>query len=317
MATTLLVFFLLGCRGAESIEGVSLTVDAQRDSWNGGQVVQTANYRIYTTVRDPMLNQYLPGFMEAAHGNYVSLTHLLPADSPQPLDMYVLGTKDEWADLTRHRLGDQAKLYLQLDAGGYCLNGVCVLWNIGPIPTLAVASHEGLHQFLWGRLKDRIPIWAEEGLCTVAEGIDLYNNTVLFTPEKNVHRYADLRKAIIQSYWVGLDDLLQMNGADAISRKPGQSTGYYGQLWSLILYIRSLGEYRSGFHQMLQDAQDGKLYETIGMTADDINPMRQNPESFSQQLSISAFRHYISKDMETFEEGWREFAYQLVDIPSK
>ena len=39
-------------------------------------------------------------------------------------------------------------------------------WDMGGIGTLGTASHEGLHQFLACRMKDHLPMWVEEGLCT-------------------------------------------------------------------------------------------------------------------------------------------------------
>ncbi len=305
---------IAGCEGTQSSDGVSMFSDARREPWKSGQVISSSHYRLFSTVTRRDLRENLPGFMEAAHSNYLLLTNLSANDLDAPLDMYVLGTRREWADLTQHRLGERANLYLQVEAGGYCLGGVCVLWDIGTSATMSIASHEGLHQFLWHRLAHRIPMWAEEGLCAVAEGIELYDSYVSFTPDRNVSRYSDLRRAIIQGYWIELPDLLPMDGGDAISGKPHQATGYYGQVWALSLYIKSVPAYRDGFHRMLLDAQMGRLDKEVGLTPDVM--ARMHTRGYNRAVSETIFRHYITDDLQAFEDGWLKFAKKLVDIRS-
>lgn len=316
VAATLLTVCIAGCDGPQSSDGVSMFSDARRDPWQNGQVIYTSHYRIFSTVTSRDLKENLPGFMEAAYSNYLQLTNLPANDLSDPLEMYVMGTRTEWADLTEHRLQERAKLYLQLEAGGYCLDGVCVLWDLNtPIATLSVASHEGLHQFFWHRLVNRIPMWAEEGLCTVAEGIDIYGNNVRFTSGLKGSRYTDLRKAIIQGYWIELEKLLPMDGGDAISGPAHQATGYYGQVWSLVLYIKSKPAYREGFFRMLQDAQTGRLFEAAGLDVQEMARLHNGGRAYNRRVSEHVFRHYIADDLEAFEEAWLEFAKQLVDIP--
>ncbi len=311
----LLAVSLAGCDGPQGPDGVAMVTDTRRDPWKNGEVIRTPHYRIFSTVNEPVLKEYLPGFMEAAYSNYLLLTDLPASNLDAPLDMYILGTRSEWADLTKHRLQERAELYLHLQAGGYCLDGVCVLWDIGPTGTMSVASHEGLHQFLWHALANRIPMWAEEGLCTGAEGNDIYGSTVRFTPDRNVQRYTDLRKAIINGYWLKLEKLLPMAGGDAIRGRPHQATGYYGQVWSLVVYIRSRPDYRSGFQQMLRDAQAGNLYEAAGLGPQEMAQLRGRDKNYNKLISAHLFRHYITEDLAGFERDWRRFSEELVDIP--
>lgn len=315
VAAALLTVCIAGCDGPQSPDGVSMFSDARRAPWQKGQVIYTTHYRIFSTVTSRDLKENLPGFMEAAHSNYLQLTDLPANNLSDPLEMYVLGTRAEWAALTEHRLQERSKLYLQLEAGGYCLGGVCVLWDLGTSSaTMSVASHEGLHQFFWHRLADRIPMWAEEGLCAAAEGIEIYENSVRFTPDRNVQRYTDLRKAIIQRYWIKLEDLLPMDGGDAISGPAHQATGYYGQVWSLSLYIKSKPGYREGFFQMLRDAQAGRLHEAVGLSSQEMARLHNGGRGYNRRVSEQVFRHYITDDLVAFEKEWREFAKQLVDI---
>ena len=181
-----------------------LETQVRRSSWSSpyasGEQLRSRHYRIYCTATNPQLVAIAPGFMEAAYENYLRLTSLpdRPADEPMPI--YLLGTRKEWAALTLKVAGPQAGTYLKIEAGGYYRNGVCVFWDIGGLGTLAVASHEGLHQFLHHRLRQSLPIWMEEGLATLSEGYHVEGERVWFTPERNLFRFRDLRVAIVEDY---------------------------------------------------------------------------------------------------------------------
>ena len=305
----------VGCESREEISSAtSMVVQAQRTTWQSpfgpGEEIRSTNYRIFVTTRNAALRQNLPGFMEAAYSHYVELTGLPRANGPQRLDLYVLADRQQWAHLTTHHFGEQqSKVYLQLEAGGYMSDGVCVLWDIRVVPTLSVASHEGLHQFFHHRLKDRIPMWAEEGLCSNAEGFELLGNAVRFTPADNPSRFITLRNTLGNGHWTPLEKLLPMDAGDAISRHPSKAIGYYAQVWSLILFIRSTPAYREGFQQMLRDAQDGKLVTALGMHL----PARSGRQ-YNRTISVPAFRHYITNDLASFEKDWRRYALKLANL---
>ena len=78
-------------------------------------------------------------------------------DYSEMLPMYILATREQWKSLSKHRFGDQADIVSNITAGGYSIKGVSAFWDIGFVPTLSVAGHEGLHQFFYFRLQHRIP----------------------------------------------------------------------------------------------------------------------------------------------------------------
>jgi len=213
---------LAGCNGpdAPKIAGYPILIDTETRQWNTshseGWLLKTDHYRIYTTVRARPLHQYLPGLMEAAHSRYLDLTGLSDRRSDEPMVVYVMSTRQEWAALTTARLGNRAGTVLSITAGGYCYDGVCVLWNIGPRATLSVASHEGLHQFFAHRLKQSLPMWLEEGMCVMAEGHHVHDGTLTFTPEDNPSRMTALRTSIINDHYQPIAKLLPMDAGDAV-----------------------------------------------------------------------------------------------------
>ena len=313
----ILSVFAVGCEDLQVEQATPMVTPVERETWNSpvgpGEVMQSANYRLFVRTRNNMLRENLPGFMEAANSHYLELTGLSANSGVGRMDMYILATREEWAHLTKHRLGPRSDVYLKLEAGGYMVDGVCVLWDLSRVmTTLSVASHEGLHQFLYHRLTDRIPMWVEEGLCANAEGMELYQSTVRFTPADNASRYTSLRSVLTQGYWISLEELLPMDAGDAIGDHQGKATGYYAQVWSLILFIRENPEYRQGLQRMLNDAADGTMVDRIAVPQSDL-PARQG-RAFNRAISEPAFRHYITDDMETFEQQWHLFARKLVGL---
>lgn len=311
--------WLVSCSpSAPAAAGSSLLVSSQQKAWDSDQgnglEITTQHYRIYTTASNPPLLHCLPGYMEAAHRAYLDLTGQddLPGDAGRVV--YLMGTRSEWANLTQARMGDLAKIYKSIEAGGYCHQGVCVFWDMGGLATLGTASHEGLHQFLSYRMKHRLPMWLEEGLCASMEGYDLRNDTVAFTPRQNAMRYNDLRTAIISGHWIPLDKLLPMDASDAISRGTVEAVGYYGQLWALSLFLRESPQYRAGLRHLLADAQAGRLNVALNVPPEAMDQLQLHGQIYNQTASEPIFRHYISNDLARFEAQYKLFATQLVDI---
>jgi hypothetical protein len=309
--------FAVGCEDLAVAPSTPMTTAVERDTWNSpvgpGEVLQSKNYRIFLRSRSNMLSECLPGFMEAANAHYLELTGLSANSGVGRMDLYVLGSRDEWVHLTKHRLGTRSKVYLKLEAGGYMVDGVCVLWDLNRVTaTFSVAKHEGLHQFLYHRLKDRIPMWLEEGLCATAEGMTVEQKRVRFTPADNPSRYTSLRRVLNRGYWISLPDLLPMDAGDAIGDHQGKATGYYAQVWSLVLFIRDHADYREGLQQMLNDAAAGTMVDQIGIPSSELPPGQGR--AFNRMISVPAFRHYITDDLEAFEKEWLAYAKKLAGL---
>ena len=180
--------------------------------------------------------------------------------------------------------------------------------------TLSVAGHEGCHQFLAMRMRHRLPMWLEEGLCVNAEGYSIHDGQVTFTPARNPSRFNDLRAAIVQGRWIPLKTLLPMDSGDAIGGPAEKAVGYYGQLWALVLFIRSQPQYRAGLAQLLDDAEAGRIDRALKAPPQAFGKLARRGRRYNRRLSVPIFRHYISKDIDGFEREYLSFAKKLAGL---
>jgi hypothetical protein len=310
-----------GCTGPGQSElgATPLRIPFQNSNWDAGENVgrelTSTHYRIYTTSTRPEIIDYLPGFMEAAHRNYLAVTDLKASPPAEPMNVYMMASRQEWAGLTRSIVGGQWDVYASISAGGYCYKGVCVFWDIGGLASLSIASHEGLHQFLHHRVKEHLPMWMEEGLATLAEGYDVDGPTVRFTPERNITRFTDLRKAMVNDWWIPLEKLLQMDGGDAVQLgAPERAVGYYGQLWALAQFLRTDPQFAAGRQRLIADADAGKLVAALGRTDQLMARQLGGTRSYNRQVALPLFRRYISDDLQGFEARYKAFARKLARL---
>ena len=316
-----LLAFAAGCTGhAQSEQGATpLRIQFQSNSWdasdNVGRELTSTHYRIFTTSTRPEIVNYLPGFMEAAHRNYLAITELEARPAGEPMNVYMMATRQEWAGLTRSIVGGQWGVYASISAGGYCYKGVCVFWDIGGLASMSVASHEGLHQFLHHRVKEHLPMWMEEGLATLAEGYEIDGPTVRFTPERNITRFTDLRKALVNDWWIPLEKLLQMDGGDAVQLgAPERAVGYYGQLWALAQFLRTDPQFAAGRQQLIADAEAGRLVKALGRTDRLMARQLVGTRSYNRQVALPLFKRYISDNLKGFESRYKNFAMKLAKL---
>ncbi len=317
---SLLITVLLtpaGCEPSTIARGTPMITAVRRESWqspySSGYMLTTKHYRIFTTARSYAIRTYLPGFMEAAYRNYLALTGLADSPAAGSMPIYMLGSRREWAALTKTVLGAGSGA-LNIEAGGYCHRGICVFWEMGGTGTLSVASHEGLHQFFHHRLRNQLPMWLEEGLCTQAEGYRIRGDSVLFTPANNPGRFNALRAAIVNDRWIPLDRLLPMDSLDAIVGGTERAVGYYGQLWALVQFIRSDESYRLGLERILADAVAGRLHVAMKVPASALMRLRARGRAYNRTVSEPLFRHYIFADLPAFERRYAAFAKKLAKL---
>ncbi len=315
----LAVLIAPGCQSPQQPKGVSLVTRVDRAPWTAdgsvGELLTTRNYRIYTTARNPVLVRYLPGFMEAAYQNYLAVTRLPDIRTDEKMPIYMMGSRPEWVVLTKNVIGPaQQNVYLSIRAGGYCYKGVGVFWDMGGLGTFSVAAHEGLHQFFHHRLVDRLPMWAEEGLCVSAEGHEIFKGAVRFTPDQNVSRLTSLRDAILKEYWKPIAQLLPLDAGDVSVRTTEEAVAYYAQLWALSRMLRNSPTYGSGFRRMISDAHQGSMHQAIGVPASAMAELRKRGRLYNRTISQPVFQYYITGDLDKFEREFRDYARQLADL---
>lgn len=315
-----LLLLLAGCAERPVVQSYLLADPIETASWTfagaEGQALTTPHYRLYTTSRNRRLTQTLCGFMEAARAHYADLTGLqgpaLEGQTRWPI--YLMASRRDWALLTERVTGSAAQMYLQIDSGGYCHQGVCVFWDLQPQATYSVAAHEGMHQFLHYTTRQALPAWAEEGLATQAEGFRLTDEAVRFDPARNVSRYNTLRRTVYSGRLRSAMDLMTTDAGENMQVAGRLAPEYYSQLWALLLMIGSDEQYAAGLRRMVADAAAGRLGMELGYTPDDWNALSRDPRAYNQTVSRQAFAHYIDPNADRFEQRYRAYARQLVGL---
>ena len=284
-----------------------------RSSWQFGNIpgeqLDSEHYRIFTTSKNPAMLDYLPGFMEASYGNYLDITGLKPTRTAKAMPIYMFATRAQWAVMTERDTRPHQQVYLSIENGGYCYRGVCVFWDMQHPATFAIAAHEGLHQLFQHQLRDRLPAWVEEGLCVLTEGTTIERASVRFHPDGNGARLQDLRRALSGGRYIKLERLLSTDAGDHISKAYGSGPEYYGHLWALLNYIRSDPQTAAGLQRLVADAAAGRLRAELN-----VPPALSRDRDYNRAMSLPIFKHYISKDLPTFEAGFRTYARKLAKL---
>lgn len=297
-----------------------LSTKFQTRSWDSGantagKELVSDHYRIYTTSASPEILNWLPGFMEAAFNNYSRIMAVPMPAGEGPMPVYMMGTRQEWAALTRSIVGPQWGIYSAIQAGGYCYKGVCVFWDMGGVGAMSVASHEGMHQVLSHHMKDPLPMWMEEGLTTMAEGYQVDGASVQFTPDRNPGRFSDLRNALVNDWWIPVEKLLPMDGGDAAQLGTSQrAVGYYGQVWALGQFLRCDPTYAPKRLKMLADAQAGKFHQAVKLSPQQFQRLRQQGRVYNRTVSTPLFKYYLDEDLAGFERKYKAFARKLAKL---
>lgn len=231
------------------------------ESTNGIEV-DTQHWSIKSSLRSANFLGSLPGFYEAALANY--RTGLVPLpEPPQRMDACLFGTRDEWARYTQHRLGDDAATYLKMGRGGFTTAGEAVLYDIGPRDTLAIAAHEGWHQYSQTTFRAALPVWLEEGIACYMEGFRMPPGAVVptFLPWRNAERYSELRSAFRKGRLPALREFLEGSPQSFLAVSRDAQLAYYAQAWALVHFLREGegGRWRPRLEAALQQAVRGEL----------------------------------------------------------
>lgn len=231
-----------------------------------GKVLTTTHYRIHTTVtRDALLDR-MPKLMEAALAQYRTAVAPLPAPE-EPLDSFVFANRPQWERMTQRFMGDEAGVYLQIVRGGYTARGRSVLFDIGMRDTLAIAAHEGWHQYTQTVFRDQLPTAFEEGLATYMEGFRMTGENrdqYTFKPWANPERFFTLRRASERDRLMPLGRLVRATPQELMGDGEGDALTYYAQVWALIHFLveGDGGAHKEALSRMVSDAAAGRLATT-------------------------------------------------------
>jgi hypothetical protein len=288
--------------------GAVLDVEPWTFSGAEGQVIRTRHYRLYTTERDPVLVSRMPGFLEAALAHYRTAVVPLPAP-PIRLDTYLMDNRAQWRVLARRLSPEQADQYDNIPRGGYASGGVGVFYDLGVYDTMAIAAHEGWHQYMQRAFREPLPVWLDEGLASYMEGHRWAGGTPVFFGWANTERFDRLRADVSAGVIVPLDRLLDMRPADELGSTTGSALTYYAQVWALVHFLREGedGKYRDALRDLVADAVEGRLSRRLllrlGSDGADRRSMRVGP---------SVFQAYFGDDLDAIGREYDAFLREIV-----
>lgn len=287
-----------------------------------GHTIRTEHYRVFTTESSPILRERITDFLERALAHYRTAAvddAPLPAP-PLRLDTYLMDNRAQWRTLTKRLLRDKADNALAIGRGGYATRGIGAYYDIGLYDTLAVAAHEGWHQYTQRTFRQPLPTWLEEGMATFMEGHRWSNGAVDLSPWANVERFDTLRHLHADGRLVTLAELINTSPMELVSGEQVTLLGYYAQCWALVHFLESGddGRYRPGLVRLLRDAAEGDLgrkLRTLGVPT-----IRANRAILSRR-GPALLRAYVllpvDMTMDDLEARYGDFVEQLVAVGSR
>ena len=269
-----------------------------------GHVIRTRNYRIYTTLDDQILRTRTASFLEYALAHYRSAIVLLPGP-PRRMDTYVMASRTQWQTLTRHLMGKQAEMLIKIPRGGFASRGIGVYYDIGLRDTLAIAAHEGWHQYTQRTFGQTLPVWLEEGLASYMEG-HRWNGTIPeFRPWANTERFDQLRRAQRAGSLLPLVELLNAQPQDFLDSSDDAGLTYYAQVWALTHFLdQGAGEkYNQSLRDLLLDATAGTLSRALELH---LGRARASA-TLAQRAGTGVFLAYFNTDLEQVAVEYSQF----------
>lgn len=284
-----------------------------KSKYGEGFVLETRNYRIFTTLTDPLMLRQIPGFLESAYRAY---QQQIPQnlESASLFDVYLFATRDQWENFTKDFTGDQADVYLKIKRGAYYLNGSCIAYNIGRKQTFSVLGHEGWHQFASRHFRYRLPSWLDEGIAMQFE-VSQYNNGFFeFKPRENLNRIGILKLAMADNRMMGIDQIITTNpGMVIVHGDTKDSAYYYAQMYALVRFLREASHSRRliPYNSMLNGAINGKwpIGENAARIASDRNIMMTSGHNAA--ISKIIFENYFGNDYQKMQNEYLYFCERI------
>lgn len=281
------------------------------DDWNfrgnEGRLIRTMHYRIYTTEKTPMLRERLARFAEHALPHYrTSLTPNKPLPRPQQrLDTYLMDNRPQWTEVTKLLTGERSEDMLKIARGGFAFKGIGVYYDLGLYDTLAIAAHEGWHQYTQRTFRSALPIWLEEGIAAYNEGHRWDRSTPVFTPWANLERYEQLVSAHDEDTLFTLEELFESSPQSHFDSADDALLTYYAQLWAFVHFLNEYdnGKYAASLRLLLRDVADGSVTEVLEQR---LGPGAARRTLMSRE-GPALFFAYFEEDLETVNEQYMGF----------
>ena len=282
------------------------------------------NYEIYTTKTTKSFIDHLPLFYEAALANYTSALATLPYPEER-LITFLFRDRRQWMEKTRDMLPDQASAFRNLGRGGFTTRGTAVLYYIDywrsrrHHDTLAIAAHEGWHQYTQSTFHNSLPVWLEEGIATYMEGFRNRRGMTIFSPTDNYERRGALREAYYKAknnpekyHLIPLDRLVTKTPQEFLKIDKSILLTYYAQVWALVRFLSEGedGRYRPGLEQILMDAANGNIVNHMRKVGGRTAWLKSDSSALLGRRVILA---YFTDDFEQFERSYLAFVKELAN----
>ncbi len=298
---------------AEAEDGSSITTEPWLFIGVQGQRIETPNFEIYTTLENDRLRTFLPRFYEAALDEYMTEFGQLPPP-PNPLTSYIFGDRRQWMNKTRMMLPEMSGSFETLGRGGYTVNSIAVLYDIDKYQwdqdTLALAAHEGWHQYAQKTFEHQLPPWLDEGIATIFEGFRFRRGDLRFSPSLNRERRYRLREAVRTDTLIPLQQLIDSDPHEALAEGKSSLLTYYAQVWALARYLNEGedGKYHAALQHVLLLTAQGDLYrQLLRHSEGDAQPVDRQTMAGRRLIEV-----FFNEDFEAFTTGYDAWIQQLV-----
>ncbi len=323
---------LVSCSGSSSGSGTraltrEVTLGAvavtegvlDREPWQfgdaPGEIIRTRHYRIYTTETNRVLTDRLIGFTEHALAHYRTAIITLP-EPPQRLDTYLMDNRALYESVTRRIIPDQAETILKIARGGYATRGIGVYYDIGLYDTLAIAAHEGWHQYIQRTFVNPLPIYIDEAMATYMEGhswiVGPRVTAPIFRPWGNIERFDQLRSAVSNERTVSLHILASSFPQHLFQTVGPGALDYYAQVWALGDFLNT-PPHRASLGLLLQEAASGKMRSRLTQQYGH----RKAIDLLSDRIGPEILELYFMEDLDELDRQYQDFMARLAAVGSR
>jgi hypothetical protein len=209
-----------------------------------GLCIRTQHWDICTTMVQPTLHAWLPVALEAGlaamRSELDSASFTLPAPT-ETMITCLMSDRRQWSNLAKMILPVHADAMQGLGRGGFTSEGVALLYDIDRRShcrdTMALALHEGWHQYAQTALRGPLPQWADEGLATVMEGFKLLPDGVQIDHSANRQRQRRAWWMLRRGRMLPLKEFAADDPHAAMARGNTALLDYYGQAWAVMRFM--------------------------------------------------------------------------------
>jgi hypothetical protein len=273
---------------------------------DSGRKLVTSHYALYTTIQNDEIVEKLGQLMEGGFERYQQVVPGLTL-TDKPLECYLFDNRRQWAQFTQSREGDDAKIYLRINRGGYTAGDSYVAYFIGDLGTYSVAAHEGWHQFLGRHFKSRPPPFLEEGLACLFEDVKWEGELPRWDLSSNPTRLASLRRSAAAGALIPLGDLCGMHAGQIVDKSSGHIEAFYAQSWAFARFCREAqgGKYRPNLEKLLLDCAEGRAYDPSSQVAD-------HTWHWEKSSAKPLLERYLGEDFTAIDRDYQTFVAQVL-----